>query len=53
MKKIFTTFLAAILFLACEIDRLPHGSMDSGTIVDDPDAALEALLNGTYAQLKA
>ena len=53
MKNIFTTFLAAILFLACEIDRLPHGSMDSGTIVDDPDAALEALLNGTYAQLKA
>ena len=53
MKKILITFLAATVLLACDIDRLPYGSMDSGTIVKDPDASLEALLNGTYAQLKA
>ena len=53
MKKIFIAFLASTVLLACDIDRLPHGSMDSGTIVGDPDASLEALLNGTYAQLKA
>lgn len=53
MKKIFLSFLAATVLLACDIDRLPHGSMDSETIVNDPDASLEALLNGTYAQLKA
>lgn len=39
-------------FLGCDIDRPPHGSMDSETIVNDPDASLEALLNGMYAQLK-
>lgn len=53
MKKIIIAFLATAVFSACEIDRLPHGSMDSGSIADDPDASLEALLNGTYAQLKA
>ena len=46
-------FLALIALQACEIERLPHGSMDSDTIINDPDASLEALLNGTYAQLKA
>ena len=53
MKKIYISLLAATLFLACDIDRLPHGSMDSETIANNPDASLEALLNGTYAQLKA
>ncbi len=53
MKRIVITFLTLIALQACEIDRLPHGSMDSDTIINDPDASLEALLNGTYAQLKA
>lgn len=53
MKRIVITFIALIALQACEIERLPHGSMDSDTIVNDPDASLEALLNGTYAQLKA
>lgn len=52
MKKIFIAILVAATFTACDIDRLPHGSMDSQTIVGDPDASLEALLNGMYAQLK-
>lgn len=53
MKKIFITILVAATFTACDIDRLPHGSMDSQTIVGDPDASLDALLNGMYAQLKS
>lgn len=53
MKKIVIAILVAATFAACDIDRLPHGSMDSGTIAGDPDASLEALLNGMYAQLKA
>ena len=53
MKKIFIVILAASALIACDIDRLPHGSMDSDAIVNDPDASLDALLNGTYAQLKA
>lgn len=53
MKKIFLAIMVAATFTACEIDRLPHGSMDSDTIVGDPDASLDALLNGMYAQLKS
>ena len=53
MKKIFIAILVAATFTACDIDRLPHGSMDSDTIVNNPDASLDALLNGTYAQLKS
>lgn len=53
MKKIFIAIMAVATFTACDIDRLPHGSMDSGTIAGDPDAALDALLYGMYAQLKA
>src|SRR5699024_2761676 len=45
--------LIAVAFTACDIDRLPHGSLDSEGIVEDPDASLESLLNGMYAQLKA
>lgn len=53
MKKIFIAILVAATVTACDIDRLPHGSMDSQTIVGDPDASLDALLNGMYAQLKS
>ena len=53
MKKIILAILIVASFTACDIDRLPHGSMDSETIVKDPDASLDALLNGMYAQLKA
>ena len=53
MKKIILAILVVASFTACDIDRLPHGSMDSETIVKDPDASLDALLNGMYAQLKA
>lgn len=53
MKKIIIAILVAAAFTACDIDRLPHGSMASETIVNDPDASLDALTNGMYAQLKA
>lgn len=53
MKKILIAFLATTVLLACDIDRLPQGSLDSETIVNDPDASLESLLNGMYAQLKS
>lgn len=53
MKKIFIAILATATFTACDIDRVPYGSMDSDTIVNDPDASLDALTNGVYAQLKS
>ena len=53
MKKIIIALFATVALSACEIDRLPHGSLDSDSIVSDPDASLESLINGMYAQLKA
>lgn len=53
MKKIFIAILATATFTACDIDRVPYGSMDSDTIIKDPDASLDALTNGVYAQLKS
>jgi len=52
MKKI--TILAAIscMLVACDIDRLPYSSLPAETVVSDPDASLDGLLNGSYAQLK-
>ncbi len=54
MKKIvlYSLLVAGILFSSCDINRLPYGSMPDENIKQDPDASLETLLNGTYAQLK-
>lgn len=54
MKRLFLySFLSAsILFTACDIDRLPYGSLPDETIKKDPDASLNTLLNGAYAQMK-
>ncbi|MGV3761199.1 RagB/SusD family nutrient uptake outer membrane protein [Parapedobacter sp.] len=52
-KTILIALLASATFASCELERTPFGSMDSGKIVSDPEASLESLLNGTYAQLKA
>ncbi|MCH5687956.1 hypothetical protein LWM68_29030 [Niabella sp. W65] len=53
MKKIFTILIISAAFASCDIDRYPYGSMDTDRIVNDPEASLQSLLNGTYAQLKA
>ena len=49
MKKILSVLLVAATITSCNIDRLPYGSMDSENIAANPDA----MINGTYAQLKA
>ncbi|MDR0745934.1 MAG: RagB/SusD family nutrient uptake outer membrane protein, partial [Mediterranea sp.] len=53
MKRILTIIFAAALLTACDIERLPYGSMASEQITGDPSASLDALMNGVYAQLKA
>lgn len=53
MKKILAIIFAIIALSSCKIDREPFGSMKSETIIQDPEAAIDGLLNGTYAQLKA
>jgi tetratricopeptide (TPR) repeat protein len=53
MKKVLTIIFAAVLLTACDIERLPYGSMASEQITGDPSASLDALMNGVYAQLKA
>ena len=53
MKKIVTVLVAAAFSLTtCDIDCLPYGSMSAEQITNDPDASLDALMNGMYAQLK-
>ena len=54
MKKIllYILFIAGILLTACSLERLPYGSMPDEQVKSDPDASLETLLNGAYAQLK-
>lgn len=54
MKKliIYSLLFVGILFTACDIERLPYGSMPDEQIKNDPDASLVTLLNGAYAQMK-
>jgi len=52
MKKIILTILATLSFVACDIERLPYGSMAAEDVTSDPNSSLESLLNGCYAQLK-
>lgn len=54
MKKIATIILAAACSLtACDIERLPYGSLAAEEITKDPQALLTELVNGSYAQLKS
>ena len=43
---------AGLMLTACDIERLPNGSMAAESITSDPDANLESLVCGAYAQLK-
>jgi len=52
MKKILIAAFAAAALTACDIERLPYGSMAAEQITNDPSASLDALMNGVYAQLK-
>lgn len=52
MKKILVILFAVMSLTACDIERLPYGSMAAEQITGDPNASLESLLNGIYAQLK-
>ncbi len=53
MKKYIIIMLAAVCsFTACDIDRLPYGSLAAEAVKSDPEASLEGLMNGLYAQLK-
>ncbi len=53
MKKIMIMLFAIIALASCEIDREPFGSLESDRINSNPEESIDALLNGTYAQLKA
>lgn len=53
MKKIFFALFITASIASCDVDRFPYGSMDSETISSNPEASLDALLNGAYAQMKS
>lgn len=52
MKKLLTILLAAGALTACDIERLPYGSMAAEQITSNPAEQLNELLNGSYAQLQ-
>jgi hypothetical protein len=52
MKKIISTVIICCFFTACDIERLPYTDLPAENITADPNASLDALLNGAYAQLK-
>lgn len=57
MKKIISKFLlatvcAGLTLASCDIERLPTSSMAAEDITSDPQAALDGLIGGAYAQLK-
>lgn len=37
---------------SCDVTRKPYESMESGEVTKDPEASMDYLLNGAYAQLK-
>lgn len=51
-KILLLIAVSAFILGGCNIDKFPYGSMAAEQIVKDPDASLESLLNGSYAQLK-
>ena len=42
MKKIITLLCAVATLTACDIDRLPYGSMSAEQITQDPTSSLES-----------
>ena len=54
MKKILTAAVAAaaLITASCDVERLPNGSLAAEQVTGNPEASLDALLNGVYAQLK-
>lgn len=54
MKKILTAAVAAAAMItaSCDVERLPNGSMSAEQVTGNPEASLDALTNGVYAQLK-
>lgn len=54
MKKILTAAVAAaaLITASCDVERLPNGSLAAEQVTGNPEASLDALMNGVYAQLK-
>ncbi|MFV0346160.1 MAG: RagB/SusD family nutrient uptake outer membrane protein [Bacteroidales bacterium] len=52
MKQFIIFIISVCALTACDIERLPNGSMSSESITSDPEGSTDALLNGAYAQMK-
>ncbi|MCV9929928.1 RagB/SusD family nutrient uptake outer membrane protein [Flavobacterium sp. LS1R49] len=53
MKKIFILFITLSFLSSCDLERDPFGSYTKDKILQDKEAAVDVLLNGCYAQLRA
>ena len=52
MKKIITLLCAVATLTACDIDRLPYGSMSAEQITQDPTSSLESLVKWMLCTIK-
>lgn len=53
MKKIIISALIAVMFVTgCDLERFPYTDYSASTIKDDPEAAVDILLNGNYSYLR-
>lgn len=53
MKKIIIVALSAItLITGCDLERFPHDAYSASSIQNDPEAAVDILLNGNYSYLR-
>jgi tetratricopeptide (TPR) repeat protein len=53
IKSLLLILGAAAIFSACDIERLPQGSMTADKITADPTSSLNSLINGCYGEMKA
>lgn len=54
MKKIiYKAWIVSLLVSGCELERLPNDAYTDTTIKQDPETALEVLLNGNYSTMRS
>lgn len=51
-RNILVALLAMFLVTGCDLERLPYDAYSASTIEQDPEAALDVLLNGNYSYLR-
>lgn len=52
MKKIILLMIVIASFTRCDLERKPYTALETSTIVEEPEASVDMLLNGMYSYLR-